>query len=105
MGDGELVKMRVLNHYIGEEGSRWEGDKIFVKPERARQLIANGNAAPIVRQTGPTETKPVEPLEKKELRGTDGPTEPASLLPAVLVSQLPTAMKRPVGRPRKDGGA
>lgn len=103
MADQQLVKMRVLNRYIGEEGARNEGDKVFVTPERARQLIANGNAAPIVRNVGPTETKPVGPLEKKQPGGTDGPAEPASSLPAVQVSPAPIATKRPVGRPRKVG--
>jgi hypothetical protein len=103
--DDNLILMRVVNRYNGEEGKCVEGEVIRVRPERARQLIANGNAAPIVRQVGPGETKPAGPFEKKPVGGSDGPTEPASSSAAVQVSRTLTLPKRLGGKFRKTGGA
>lgn len=102
----EKIKMRVLNRYRGEEceqfkgGAVPEGAVIHVRPERARVLIALGNAAPIV---GPSETKPAD-VAKNTQGGTGGPAVPPASSPAVPASTRKTAKRSPDASETMAGG-
>jgi len=107
----QLIKMRVLNRYRGAEGDQFpggdggvpEGAVITVTQERSRQLIANGNAAPIV---GGSEKKPAGPSENQAGNGedaTDGSAAPSASLQAGQASTAPTA-KKPAAAKRAKAG-
>jgi hypothetical protein len=107
----QLIKMRVLNRYRGAESEQFpagdggvpEGAVITVSQERARQLIANGNAAPIVGGAG---KKPAGPQENQAGNGpdaTDGSAAPSASLQAGQASTAPTATKPPAARKAKGG--
>jgi hypothetical protein len=97
----QMIKMRVLNRYRGSESDQFpggdggvpEGAVIVVTQERARQLIANGNAAPIV---GGGEKKPAGPQENSLGNGpgaTVGVAAPSASSQAAPASPAKTAKK------------
>jgi hypothetical protein len=105
----DQVKMRVLNRYRGAEGDQFEGGAvpegaiITVTAERSRQLIANGNAAPI---TGGAEKKPAGPSENQAGNGpdaTDGEAAPSASSQAAPASPKPTAPKPAAAKRGKAG--
>jgi len=107
----QLIKMRVLFRYRGSESDQFpggdggvpEGAIITVTQERARQLIANGNAAPIV---GGAEKKPAGPSENQSGNGPAA-TAGAAALPsssqAAPASPEKTA-KKPAAAKRAKAG-
>ena len=107
----QLIKMRVLNRYRGAESSQFpqgdggvpEGAIITVTQERARALIANGNAAPIF---GGAEKKPVGPSETglgNAPAATDGGAVPLSSSQAAQALPVKTA-KKPAAAKRAKAG-
>lgn len=66
------VQLRALQNAIVEEGHLRPGSVFWTTPARARayidQRVAEPLAAPLA---GPSETKPMEPQEKKSLSGID----------------------------------
>lgn len=107
----QLIKMRVLNRYRGSESDQFpggdggvpEGAVITVTQERARELIANGNAAPIV---GGNEKKPASPSENQSgnvLAATDGVAARSSSSQAAQASPVKTA-KKPAAAKRAKAG-
>ncbi len=107
----QLIKMRVLNRYRGAESAQFpqgdggvpEGAVITVTQERARQLIAIGNAAPIV---GGGEKKPAGPSENQAGNvpaATAGEAAQSSSSQAAPASAKKTA-KKPVAAKRAKAG-
>lgn len=64
----DMMTIRVTCRYKGEEGTTYVGQKLTVRAERARAIIAAGNGAPIV---GPSEAK-AEFSSGKEAATTGG---------------------------------
>lgn len=58
------IEIEVIRKYIGQEGHKKPGDKLFVAERRAEELIRH-RLARLVRRIGPQEVQAVEPSEKK----------------------------------------
>lgn len=59
-----LIEIEVTRKYIGQEGHRKPGDKLFVSERRAQELIKH-RLARLARRPGPQQVQALEPSEKK----------------------------------------
>lgn len=83
----QRVWMEITGRYIGEEGSKRPGDRVFVTERRAGQLEANG----VAKREGAELKKPVS--------AKSGAATPSSVSPAAPVSQSSTSSS-----PAPEGG-
>lgn len=93
------IEIEVIRKYIGQEGHRKPGDKLFVSERRAQELSRH-RLARLARRPGPQQVQAVEPAEKKSsgapttirstvLRSSSAPglVKPQSASGAVLSSR------------------